>query len=184
MSSRVLEHSESESDIEVTFTRGALEPGKSVQNIKVTESQDNTLPIDSACSISQDLDDHVAVESLMQLRDDANINQPRQIRNSFDRTNTTYNTVRPSMVDTLLCRDTYEGNINNVQVHSNSALNNDRLTYQSNIYSEATVKSTISGLNQAIACLHNNKHACSNRKLLYNISKQACSKSKITLQEP
>ena len=58
MSSRVVEHSESESDSEVTFTSGALEPGKSVQNTKVTESHVNTLPIDSAC-ISQD--DHEAV---------------------------------------------------------------------------------------------------------------------------
>ena len=154
MSSRVVEHSESESDSEVTFTKGALEPGKSVQNTQVTESQVNTLPIESVCSISQDLEDHAAVESLMQLRGDANINQPRQISNSFDRTYTTDNTVRPSNVDTLHCRDTYEGPmINNAQVHSNSALNNDRLPYQSNIYSEATVNSTISGLNQAIACL-------------------------------
>ena len=98
MSSRVVEHSESESDSEVTFTMGAPEPGKSVQNIQVTESHVNTLPIDSAC-VSQD--DHEAVESLMQLRDDANINQPRQIRNSIDRTNTTDNTVGPSIVDTV-----------------------------------------------------------------------------------
>ena len=45
MSSRVVEHSESESDSEVTFTSGALEPGKSVQNTQVTESHINTLPI-------------------------------------------------------------------------------------------------------------------------------------------
>ena len=92
MSSRVVEHSESESDSEVTFTSGALEPGKSVQNTQVTESHINTLPIDSAC-VSQD--EHGAVESLMQLLNDANINQPRQIRNSIDRTNTTDNTVGP-----------------------------------------------------------------------------------------
>ena len=170
MSSRVVEHSESESDSEVTFTMGAPEPGKSVQNIHVTESHVNTLPIDSAC-VSQD--DHVAVESLMQLRDDANINQPRQIRNSFDRANNTDNTVGPSIVDTLHCRDTYDGTLINAQVHSNSALNNNRLPYQSNIYSEATVKSTISGLNQAITCLQQQQTGMQQQQ--FNIQHQQAS---------